>query len=117
MIVKPPKDNYEKQIYNICLNISKLPDGEKAIIYDLATKWIPGRCYIDFKFIDLKTYINNIIIIYNKYKSYPIINLVNTFIRQNNFEKKINNKTYLGGNNDTSKNITSQQRYWFTKFD
>lgn len=117
MIVKPPKDDYEKQIYNICLDIPKLPGGEKAIIYDLATQWIPDRCYVDFKFIDLETYINDIIIIYNKYKSSPIINLVNTFIKQNNFEKKVNNKTYLGGNNDTSKDITIQQRYWFGEFD
>ena len=39
MITKPPKNEYEKQIYTICSNIPKLPEGEKAIIYDFATKY------------------------------------------------------------------------------
>lgn len=116
MIVKPPKDDYEKQIYNICLDIPKLPEGEKAIIYDLATKWIPDQCIIDFKKIDLENYIHNIIIIYNKHKSSPIINLVNAFIKKFQFEIRENNKIYLGGKNGTSEGITSQQRPWVGEF-
>lgn len=99
MITKPPKNEYEKQIYNICSDIPKLPEGEKAIIYDFATKFIPDKCVIDFEEINLEKYIHNIIIIYNKHKSSPIMNLVNMFINKFHFEIKEDKKQYLGGNN------------------
>lgn len=88
MITKPPENKYEKQIYNICSDIPKLPEGEKAIIYDFATKFIPDKCVIDFEEINLEKYIDNIIIIYNKHKSSPIMNLVNMFINKFHFEIK-----------------------------
>ena len=88
MITKPPENKYEKQIYNICNDIPKLPEGEKAIIYDFATKFIPDKCVIDFEEINLEKYIDNIIIIYNKHKSSPIMNLVNMFINKFHFEIK-----------------------------
>lgn len=88
MITKLPENKYEKQIYNICSDIPKLPEGEKAIIYDFATKFIPDKCVIDFEEINLEKYIDNIIIIYNKHKSSPIMNLVNMFINKFHFEIK-----------------------------
>lgn len=117
MIVKLPKEEYQKKLYNICSNIPKLPEGEKAIIYDLAAEFIPDRCIIDFKEINLENYVNNIIILYDKHKSTPIINLVNTFIKKNDLLSISNHKTYLGGKNGTSENITSQQRPWIGEFD
>ena len=71
---------------------------------------------VDFKEIDLENYIHNIIITYNKHKSSPIINLVNTFIKKFQFEIRENKKLYLGGKNGTSEGITSQQRPWVGKF-
>lgn len=112
MIVKPPKDNYEKQIYNICLDIPKSPEGEKAIIYDLAVHDIPHFAEIDFSLIDLNNYIQNIIIIYNKYKSSPVINLVTAFINKFDFKEKKKEVT-----NNANKDITSKQRYWIGEFD
>lgn len=117
MIVKPPENDYEKQIYNICLDIPKLPEGEKAIIYDLATEFIPAHAIVDFGRIDLENYVNNIILLYDKHKSTPIINLVNTFIKKNDLLSISNYKTYLGGKNGTSESITSQQRPWIGEFD
>ena len=101
MITKPPQNEYEKQIYTICSDIPKLPEGEKAIIYDFATKFIPDKCVIDFDEINLEKYIHNIIIIYNKHKSSPIMNLVNMFINKFHLEIKEDKKKYLGGNNGT----------------
>ena len=101
MITKPPQNEYEKQIYTICSDIPKLPEGEKAIIYDFATKFIPDKCVIDFEEINLEKYIHNIIIIYNKHKSSPIMNLVNMFINKFHLEISEDKKQYLGGNNGT----------------
>ena len=97
MITKPPQNEYEKQIYTICSNIPKLPEGEKAIIYDFATKYIPDKCIIDFEEINLEKYIHNIIIIYNKHKNSPVIDLVNTFINKFHLEIRENKKLYLEG--------------------
>ena len=101
MITKPPQNEYEKQIYIICSDIPKLPEGEKAIIYDFATKFIPDKCVIDFEEINLEKYIHNIIIIYNKHKNSPVIDLVNTFINKFHLERKEDKKQYLGCNNGT----------------
>lgn len=111
MIVKPPKNEYEKQIYYICADIPKLPEGEKAIIYDLAVYNIPYFADVDFHLINLDNYIRDIIIIYNKYKSSSVINLVTAFINRFNFKEKKEEVT-----NNANKNITSQQRYWFGEF-
>lgn len=117
MIVKPPKEEYQKKLYNICSNIPKLPEGEKAIIYDLAAEFIPAHAVVDFDRIDLENYVHNIILLYDKHKSTPIINLVNAFIKKNDLLSISNYKTYLGGKNGTSENITSQQRPWIGEFD
>ena len=113
MIVKPPKNEYEKQIYYICIDIPKLPEGEKAIIYDLAVHDIPHFAEVDFSLIDLNDYIQDIIIIYNKYKSSPVINLVTAFINRFDFKEKKKKEA----TNNANKNITSQQRYWIGEFD
>lgn len=113
MIVKMPTNDYEKEILEYCKNIPKLPEGEKSIIYDLATQAIPNQAYIDFRLINIKSYMEDIIIIYNKHKSSPIINLVNMFIKKNNLVSKtpdtsISNTNFGGNYNDTSKGITSK---------
>ena len=59
-------------------------NGEKAIIYDFATQYIPSHVYIDYNKLNLEQYIKNIIIIYNKHKSTPVINLVNECIKKMN---------------------------------
>ena len=117
MIVKQTKEEYQKKLYNICSNIPKLPKGEKAIIYDLAAEFIPAHAVVDFGRIDLENYVDNIILLYDKHKSTPIINLVNTFIKKNDLLSISNYKTYLGGKNGTSESITSQQRPWIGEFD
>ena len=113
MIVKIPTNDYEKQMYDICSDIPNVPEGEKAIIYDLATQAIPSQTYIDFSSIDVKSYVDNIIILYNKHKSSPVINLVNMYIKKNNLVSKtpdisISNINFGGNYYDTSKGTSSQ---------
>ena len=116
MIVKKPSNKYEKQIYMIIKSdkFEGMSKGERAILYDLATQYIPRDAYINFKSIDLDDYVNRVKIIYDKYKNSPIVNLVNMFIVKNN--TICVQKTNIGGKDNASKNITSQQRYWFREF-
>lgn len=83
MIVKVPTNKYEKEIYNILdtnNKYSKMPPGERAILYDLATQDIPKYVSFHWEDLDLNKYIHNIKLSYDKTKNLPGINVVKTCI-------------------------------------
>ena len=85
MVIKPPKNIYEKEIYNLLVTkpeYAKYPDGEKSILYDLAVQDIPK--YISFNWEDLclDDYLYKIKLSYDKTKSQPCINVVCACIKR-----------------------------------
>lgn len=125
MIAQTPKNKYEREIYENCKNIPKLPEGEKSIIYDLAVS-LSNYIYFDWEDINIKNYVNNIKLSYNKYKNQPGINVVcacinNCFkqyrasVEGDMYNKKlvikdvsISNLKSGGNENETSENSTSK---------
>lgn len=125
MIVQTPKNKYEREIYENCKNIPKLSEGEKSIIYDLAVS-LSNYIYFDWEDINIKNYVNNIKLSYNKYKNQPGINVVcacinNCFkqyrasVEGDMYNKKlvikdvsISNLKSGGNENETSENSTSK---------
>lgn len=128
MIVKIPTTKYEKELYKLIKDgneFSKMSEGEKAIIYDLC---IDLQKYVLFNWedLDLKNYVHNMKLSYDKYKNQPGINVVCASINrvfpnkkatlEGNMDNKrlvisdvsISNKKSGGNKNDTSKDNTSQ---------
>lgn len=88
MIVKSPKNKYERKIYKCCSALPDITEGEKASIYDLATQYIPNDAHIDFRLINIDNYIKDIVTIYDKHKSSSVINLINMYVKKNKKNKK-----------------------------
>lgn len=78
MVVKKPKTDYEKLIYNK-ISTEKYyatSEGEKAILYDLAIIYIPKYAHIDFKYTDIDFYLHTIKRVYDKRKNTEQINVI-----------------------------------------
>lgn len=78
MIVRMPKNKYELEILNLIKEgkeFSKMPEGEKSIIYDLATD-LPKYITFDWEDINLKRYVHDIKLSYDKHKNQPGLNVI-----------------------------------------
>ena len=86
MIVKPPSNKYEKQIYTIITENEEyqgLSEGEKSIIYDFAIQYIPKYIPINWETISINSYIETIKDCCKKHPSLTVLqctcNIINTF--------------------------------------
>ncbi len=92
MIVKPPSNKYEKQIYKIITENEEyqgLSEGEKSIIYDFAIQYIPKYLHIHWETMHIDSYVEVIKDCYKKHPSLTILQCVSSMINKFGYKTKV----------------------------
>lgn len=117
MIIKPPKTEYEKKIYNILITredflitrkginretkkqemIPVWSEADKSIVYDFCVQYIPRYIRVHWDTLDIENYVNVIKNTYEHTKHSPMLNVISSCINNLNlgYKAKVEDKTIV----------------------